>query len=214
MGTAVGRCVLLGGGEILDYAVVAENIQPGDVVICADSGYDHCARLGVTPHLLVGDFDSVQAALPAGIPRIPLPAEKDHTDTTHAIEEAMARGCRKMLLAGVLGRRLDHTLAALQNLAWLCRQGVDACLTDGRTDIFALADGGQKTLHPREGYYFSLLSLSDCCEGVTITGAKYLLQDYTLTNDLPRAVSNEFLQTPVRISLRKGTLAILLVPMD
>lgn len=205
--------VLLGGGEIRDYTAVLSRIAADDFIICADSGYDHCAALGLIPDLLVGDFDSVRSALPPHIPRIPLLAEKNHTDTTHAIEQAIARGATQMLLAGMLGGRLDHTLANLQSLAWLSRRGVNACLTDGLTDIYAVTNG-EKQLSPRFGYYFSLFSLSQRCTGVFITGAKYLLHDHTLTFDEPRAVSNEFLTGTATISVRNGTMAILLVPMD
>lgn len=214
MGAAVsGRFVVLCGGKILDYGAVAARIPEDAFVICADSGYDHCERLGRKPDLLVGDFDSVRSALPEGVPRLPLSAEKDYTDAFHAVEEALRRGCRHLLMAGALGGRLDHTLANLQILTRLSRTGVESCLTDGLTDVCAVTDGAL-LLPPREGYYFSLLALTQRCEGVTITGARYPLEEYTLTFDCPRAVSNEFLDGPASVAVRGGTLAVLLVPMD
>lgn len=214
MGEKIERCVLFGGGEIMDYAAVAKRIRPEDYILCADSGYDHCLRLGLTPHRLVGDFDSVCAELPDDIPRLILPAEKNLTDTAYAIELAMEMGCRKMLLTGVLGGRLDHTLGCLNNLVRLTRCGVQTCLTDGRTEVFALTDGGTMTLVPQEDIYFSLIALGDVCEGVDIIGAKYPLYNYTLTNDETRTLSNEFQGEPVKIALRRGTMAVLLVPKD
>lgn len=205
--------VLLAGGEIRDYRAVADRVSPGDYIVCADSGYDHCARLGVTPDLLVGDFDSLRAVPPDTIARVPLPTAKNHTDTTHALQTLTARGAQRILMAGMLGGRLDHTLANLQSLCSLSRRGIHACITDGLTDIHALT-GEAMELLPRARYYFSLLSLTQRCEGVNIVGARYLLRDYTLTFDEPRAVSNEFLASPVTVSVRSGTMAVLLVPMD
>src|SRR5699024_6618166 len=125
----------------------------------------------------------------------------------------LRRGHRRLLLAGVLGGRLDHTLANLQSLAHLSRSGVSACLTDGPTDLFALTDE-TRTFPARRAYYFTLIALTERCEGVTICGAKYPLQDYTLTFDDPRAISNEFLSVPMTVSVHKGTLAVLMTPME
>ena len=214
MGAALGRCVILGGGEIADDAAILARLRPQDCVFCADSGYDHCTRLGLVPQLLVGDFDSVQTALPEGVPRITLPREKDDSDTTYAMRLAVERGYRELLLIGMLGGRLDHTLGNLQNLIWLCRRGIKASLTDGCTEVSVLAGGERCTLLPQKRRYFSLLSLSERCEGVTISNAKYPLHNGTLTNDIPFAVSNEFLEVPVQISLHSGLLALLITPKD
>lgn len=212
MGTPVKDAVLLGGGEIRDYGRVASLAAPGSFVVCADSGYRHCGRLGLTPGLLVGDFDSI-GRLPGGVPHLPFPAEKDYTDTTLALKTLLGRGYTRLLLAGMLGGRLDHTLANLQSLAHLSVIGADALMTDGETDAFAVTDG-EITLSPRQDCYFSLLCASGECRGVTIRGAKYLLDRHTLRFDLPRAVSNEFLGGPVTVTVEEGTLTILVVPRD
>ena len=33
--------------------------QAGDFIIAADAGYENCRRAGLKPHLLLGDFDSM-----------------------------------------------------------------------------------------------------------------------------------------------------------
>lgn len=207
------RCVILGGGEILDYRAVAGRMRGEDFVICADSGYDHCEALSATPGLLVGDFDSVRSALPADVARVPFPAEKNYTDLTHAIQLAVEAGCGEMLLAGVLGGRLDHTIAAMQDLYSLCRRGVRACFTDGRTDVYGITDG-EIRLERRADCYFSVFSLSERSTGVYIRGARYPLVDYTLYADKPRGVSNEFLEGAATVSVARGTLCVLCVPRE
>ena len=208
-----GRAVIIGGGDIRDYARVATLLQRDDFLLCADSGYDHCAGLGVRPHLLVGDFDSIRTQPPAEIPRLPFPAEKNYTDTTLAIETALERGYRELLLTGMLGGRLDHTMANLQSIAHLSIRGVEALMTDGLTDAMAVTDGAM-TFGPRPDTYFSLLCYYGSCERVNIRGAKYLLRDHTLHFDVPRAISNEFLEGPVTVSVGKGTLIIIFAPKD
>lgn len=210
-------CVILGAGDILNYEASAARIPKDALVICADGGLRHCAGLGVRPGLLVGDFDSADLSQASdGVDIVRLSPEKNYTDSFHAVEEAEARGHRSLLLCGMLGGRLDHTLANLQLLASCATRGLIAALTDGLTDVYPLAAPSGETacltLEPRANHYFSLLSMVDACQGVTIQGAVYPLEDYPLSSLEARAVSNEFCGEPVRISLRGGVLVVVVTP--
>ena len=204
-------CAILGAGEILDYTRVASLLDAPAFVICADGGLTHCEQLGLRPHLLVGDFDSLKQPAPPGIERITLTPEKDYTDSYHAAEVAVGRGYARILLSGMLGGRLDHTLSNLQILLSLAGQNADALLTDGVTDTYALSGGGQLTLPNREDCYFSVLAMGSC-QGVTITGGKFPLNEYPLRPDDPRAVSNEFAGSDVNISQKSGMLVVVSQP--
>ena len=211
------RCVIFGGGHIADDAAVAAMLEPDDFILCADSGYRHCKRLGLSAQLLVGDFDSLQPPLPAGLDRLQAAAEKDETDTALALGEGMRRGYRDFLLLGMLGGRLDHTLANLQLLVQCARSGCRAQISDGATFVRAFCAAGEPVkirIARREGYYFSLLAYSERCEGVFIAGAKYPLQNFTLQSDTPLAVSNEFLAGDAEIVFSSGTLLVVETPKD
>lgn len=215
MGTHGACWVILGDGEIVSYEGAARRIPAGCRVLCADGGYRHCRMLGLTPELLVGDFDSFSGDFPPGVPRAAHNAEKDYTDLTLSIEEALARGCASLLLAGVLGGRLDHTLANLQCMVDCARRGIPARATDGCTDVYALHAGERPAslrLQPRADAYFSVFAHSPLCEGTTITGAKYPLREYPLQSTVPRAVSNEFCGGPVEISIRAGDAIVVVTP--
>lgn len=204
------RCLILGGGEIIDYAAVATQIDRDDFILCADSGFLHCEKLGVVPDLLVGDFDSI-SAFPPGSERIAYPAEKNYTDSTLAVREAFERGYTELLMAGMLGGRFDHSLANMQNLAWCAGNGINARITDGKTEVFAVKDG-ELALPSRENSYFSVFPLVTGCESVTITGGKYPLNEYSLRFDEPRAVSNEFIGKKVTVTVKNGTVAVIITP--
>ena len=204
------RCLILGGGTIENYAAVRKQVKRGDFILCADSGYLHCKRLGLNPDLLLGDFDSL-GRTPVGLACIAHPAEKNYTDSTLAVREAIKRGYTHLLMAGMLGRRLDHTWGNLQNLAWCAGNGIDAKITDGETDVFAVKDG-EITIPPRENAYFSVFSISGISKGVTISGGKYPLTEYDLSFDDPRAVSNEFDGKDVRVAVKRGIVAIITTP--
>ena len=89
-----------------------------DYVIAADAGYENACRVGVEPDLLLGDYDSAPRP-EAGAKTVFLPAEKDDTDTYYAARKALELGATDVVIVGGLGgARLDHTLANLQTLCF------------------------------------------------------------------------------------------------
>jgi thiamine pyrophosphokinase len=209
----MGTALILAGGEIKCYDKLKAEIRAvgqRPYIICADSGFLHCERLGLKPDLLLGDFDSLKT-LPPGIERQDYPIEKNYTDSTLAIREAVRRGFSPLILAGMLGGRPDHSLGNLQNLAWCAENGIPAHITDGETRVRAVKDG-EITLSPKQGMYFSVFSLTTVCEAVSVTGAKYPLDEYPLSFDDPRAVSNEYAGKPVTVRVRGGVIAVIETP--
>ena len=78
-------------------------LLPGDFVIAADGGARYCLELGITPHLVVGDFDSLdpaslQALEQAGVELARYPERKDFTDLELALQHARLRGADEILI--------------------------------------------------------------------------------------------------------------------
>ena len=96
-------------------------IEKTDYILAADGGVKHTRKLGLTPHGILGDFDSL-GYVPEGANVFPV--EKDDTDSMLAVRQGLAQGCRTFLIYGALdGPRLDHTVANFQTLHFLARQG-------------------------------------------------------------------------------------------
>ena len=207
------RCVILGGGDIICYESAAARLVPDDFIICADSGYHHCAPLDITPDLLVGDFDSI-GKMPDGVEILRYRTDKDYTDTGLAAEYALEHRFESILLLGMTGGgRIEHTLANLQTAAH-CAAFCEVSLYDGRSNITVIRANSptSRKLQPLDEHYFSLLAFSELCRDVTITGGKYPLNSYNLRYDEARAVSNEFCGQPVTISFESGTLLVVVTP--
>ena len=53
------RCIILAAGEFQKEDLTAHGVTPGkeDFVIACDAGLLNCDAIGVTPDLIVGDFD-------------------------------------------------------------------------------------------------------------------------------------------------------------
>ena len=158
------------------------------------------------PDLLVGDFDSYRGEIPQDIPRLSLPVEKDDTDTMAAVRWAVAQGFTELALYCALGGRLDHLLGNLQCAAFAAEHGLRVHIYDEQAKLLVLS-GGEAVLPRREGWSLSLLSLSDRCEGVSIRGTKYQLENTVITNRFPIGVSNEWEQD-AHIRVESGVLLI------
>jgi len=70
-------------------------IEAGDCIIAADGGLRHTRNLGITPDVILGDFDSLGFE-PEGANVFPV--EKDDTDAMLAVRRGLAMGYREFLL--------------------------------------------------------------------------------------------------------------------
>ena len=198
-------CFIVGAGHV-DPGLQLP-IRAGDLLIAADGGWLTVQNMGLTPHLVIGDFDSL-GSRPDHPNTVVLPTEKDDTDMSAAIKLGLERGFTRFALYGGTGGRLAHTLANLQLLDGLSRQGCRGFLIGDGTVTTAVTDG---TLHfpARMSGYLSVFCSGAPAEGVTLSGLKYELNDAALTPSFPLGVSNEFTGSPSCVQVRSGTLLAL-----
>lgn len=196
-------CFIFGAGEFYGLPCA---IGTDDAVIAADGGWRVCQALHLTPHLLVGDFDSL-----GEVPDFPhilrLPVEKDDTDMLRAVREGFDRGEREFHLLGGMGGRTDHTVANLQTLAFIAHRGGQGWLYGDR-ERFTAVENGTVTLSPRQTGTFSVFCMGADAAGVTIRGAQYPLENAALTAFFPLGVSNHFTGGAVTVSVEQGCLLV------
>lgn len=198
------RCVIFCAGEDgeLPFAFERE-----DYIICCDAGLNAAKRRGITPNLIVGDFDSYLQEAPKGIETLRFPVEKDDTDSMLAVREGLSRGFSDFILLCSLGGRLDHTIANIQTLVFIKENGGEGQLI-GPDDTARLLCNGSLDILRREGYTFSLFALGEKCEGVTLSGMQYPLNDATVTNGFPIGLGNHIMEPSATVSVKCGTLLI------
>lgn len=205
------RCVILSAGPVEPAA--KNEIRPGDYLIACDAGYLHAQRLGLSPALVLGDFDSAPRPFSGEV--VQLPPEKDDTDTHCAARLGWERGFRDFLLLGALGGpRPEHGLANLATGLWLAKQGGRVELLQGQSRYSYVLPGRPARLPHLPGWYFSIFPLEGKAEGVWEQGAKYPLQNARLAADFPLGVSNETLPGGTEISVQKGSLLLVETPKE
>jgi thiamine pyrophosphokinase len=102
--------------------LVARESLSADLVCAVDGGAQLCVEASVVPALVVGDLDSIDTAVlsrleDAGVPIEKHPAAKDESDLALAIDACVKRGCSDIVVSAAVGHRIDHTLAALGEMA-------------------------------------------------------------------------------------------------
>ena len=213
------RCIIVGAGEWTPQKIETDK---DDLVIAVDGGFSYCVRMGLEPDVLIGDFDSVSGddrekleAIKEQEPDrvVALCPVKDDTDMLAALKLGLKRGYRSFWIYGATGGRLEHTIANIQCLLFLKKEGAEGYLLDGREKIFVLKNEEVHFPPEAEGY-LSLFCLGEEAKGVDIRGMKYPLENYTMRNDYPIGISNEFTGCEGIVRVRDGELVGILSRKD
>ena len=192
-------------GACRTEAPIQINKNDGDMVICADGGYNLIENKSQID-ILLGDFDSIQN-LPKCSNIIKYPIEKDDTDLFIAYKTAQNHGYTKYVIYGGIGGRIDHTFANMQMLVSMAKRRHQAFFIGDGVIITAIHNSSIVLSARKEGI-ISVFSMGECADGVNIEGLKYSVKDGKLTNDFPLGVSNEFIGNKAKISVQQGTLMI------
>lgn len=199
----MGKCMIFGAAG---FDGLLLPLQSEDFVIAADGGVTHCAQIGRTPDVILGDFDSL-GYVPQGAQVFPV--EKDDTDIMLAIRHGLDRGFREFLIYGGLeGPRLDHTMANFQALSYLRKHGARGYLI-GKNQIMTVIEAETVVFPASCEGILSVFCMGADATGVTIQGLQYRLENGTLTADFPLGVSNHFVGREARISVQNGRLLLI-----
>lgn len=189
-----------------EFDGLLEPIEKDHVVIAADGGFLHTEALGISPDVILGDFDSL--GYTPNLANV-FPVEKDDTDTMLAVRRGLQMGCERFLIYGsVDGPRLDHTVANFQVLQYLADHGGYGYLV-GRDYLITVLKNGKICFPASAKGILSIFCMGADAEGVDIQGLHYPLKDAVLTAGFPLAVSNHFDGVPGEITVKNGSLLIL-----
>ena len=212
------QALIISGGHLEDgfAASYIENYDFG-LTIAVDSGMSFFYRQGLVPDYIVGDFDSVKPeilqsflGLKEDKPKVlQFQPEKDETDTEIAIRTAIGQGCGAIHILGATGSRLDHVLGNIHLLGMAMEQGVEVIMADPNNRIRMVREGLVLKKGGQYGKYVSLLPFTPQVTGLTLTGFKYPLDQYTLECYHSLGVSNEITGEQAEISFRDGVLLVI-----
>ena len=193
--------VIVANGTPPRPAILRRELECADFILAADGGANHLITVGIEPHAVIGDFDSIDTALPGAIPRIHAP-DQNRTDLEKAVNYCRTEGYGAITLIAATGDRLDHTFAAL---ALVCKYSLR--LVDDRGEAVCVRGPGQLTLAIEPVRTVSLMPCGPV-KGLTTKGLKWDLQGADFSFAERDGTSNVAGCSPVEVSVESGYLLV------
>ena len=205
------RAVVFANGRLESNAAIRRAVRPDDLLVCADGGTRNALALGVRPHVVIGDADSVAPQLrleleETGTRFIVYPTRKDETDAEIALSYCIDQGADSILFLGALGGRLDHALANLLLLGSSELGSIPIRILDG--DVAIELCRKRSDIEGSLGDIVTLLPWGGDVTGVVTEGLEYPLRDEALRFGLARGVSNVMTGTAASVSVNSGLLLV------
>lgn len=207
------RAVVFANGLIADpVAELACWVRPSDLIVAADGGSSHVSAVGLMPHHIIGDLDSLsdetrERCRAQGTAFHRSPTDKDETDLELALIWVVAQpAVEEVVVLGAFGGRPDQALANLLLLAMPVLSGHHVRMVDGAWIVEVIRGGELLTLSGGAGDRVSLIPLGGQAEGVTTAGLAFPLRDEVLRFGPARGVSNRMEGVTATVSVCKGLL--------
>jgi thiamine pyrophosphokinase len=177
------------------------------LLVAVDGGLHTCLAARRRPDLFVGDADSADA--PDGVPSVLYPEEKDFSDLSGALTEVQERRVQVVVVAGLLGGRLDHEWCNLFELGGWSRSFAGILAPSERGTVLVTSHGCRAaTVRGRTTSLFSLGSTAT----VTLSGTRWELERRRLRPG-SLGLSNRT-GTELELTVHTGTVALVFVPPE
>ncbi|MCI8668349.1 MAG: thiamine diphosphokinase [Lachnospiraceae bacterium] len=215
----MSETLIISGGSIdIDFACNYLKNHSFEHIIAVDGGLESAMKMNLVPGYIVGDFDTVSKDILDSYRTNPnivfrqFQPEKDFTDTQSAINLAVELGTLSITIFGGIGTRMDHSLANIQLLQMPLEQGIEAVIINSHNRIRLLGVKRKEIeLKKSEYKYVSIIPMSQCITGLTLTGMKYPLRNYEMYIDqtISLGVSNEIIEEPAAVKLKSGKIILI-----
>jgi thiamine pyrophosphokinase len=201
--------LIFANGVLDEVEWIRPYFSQATAVWAANGGSRHLFRLGHLPDKVIGDMDSLEPELQAWLTshQIPFdqhPPEKDETDLELALLLAAEQPEDDIWLFGLLGGRLDQTLANIFLLNHPALVGKTVQLITPTERAWLVRR--QTEIVGQVGDLVSLIPLGGDAQGVSTTGMQWRLQAETLHFGQARGVSNRLTAEKAIVTLEKGLL--------
>ena len=209
----VRRAWVFAGGEFALNHLPQREVDEQDLIVCVDGGLQHCLQLGLRPHMLVGDMDSVSHELLQddrirNVKRYVYPSDKSASDLELSLTILSTEPVDEVILMGVSGGRTDHMLFNWQ-LVRLCQWPFAIQFIDETTRSYVLnADKREVAIETDPGIVVSLLPM-ESCTGVETSGLQYPLSNAVIDSGSTLGLSNVVNSEQVRVSIANGSLLVM-----
>ena len=170
-------------------------------IVAVDGGADRCAELGILPSVVIGDMDSIGSGTDAaGVAALEQhPTDKDYSDLDAAVRHVNGIDAQRVTAIGLSGGRIDHLITVASSIAGLSARTV-RWIGPGEVTEY-IGPGQAVNIAPRTT--FSVVPLLGAAR-VTISGARWNLEDVTVPALSTVGLSNEATDLEARVTVNSG----------
>ena len=179
-----------------------------DIIVAADGGANAARRLGITPHIIIGDLDSVSrstreffsSALVFRVKR------QDNTDLEKALDYLVDRNVNDVTIICATGRRIDFTFGNF-SVAWNYTSSMRLTFVGDGWRANPVTSPSQFSAPPKTTV--SLIPFGHC-SGITLKGLQYPLSNATMrVGEI--GVSNVVKKSPFRVKVKCGKMLVFIM---
>lgn len=228
------NALLICNGEAPSRKLAQQFARKANVIVAADGGANVARKLGICPHVIIGDLDSIEPATRRhfssglkekwlkplagssitdhprpkgrGYPRFIQVARQDNTDLEKALDFLLERRIKNATIIAATGKRLDHTLG---NLSVIWNYATHIAVTLVGDGWIALPVGKRKEVRAKVGTTVSLLPFG-VCSGITLRGLQYPLTNATMkVGEI--GVSNVVSKSPFSVEVGRGNMLMVIL---
>jgi thiamine pyrophosphokinase len=206
------KCLIITGGEKVSKDKILSVIDSDTFIICADKGGETAFEYGLTPDILLGDFDSIDPEIFKSIDVnvMEYPEDKDFTDTELAISCALEKGFEEIILVNATGDRIDHVFSTFMLLYKYKRDKIT--IIGNNFEAFII--DGDYEISNMKGRTLSIIPVERELEGICLEGFKFPLSNRIVNLGDSLCVSNIVVKDEASISLKKGTAIVIITDLE
>jgi len=203
------NALVICNGEVLSKKAIVPLLRKRPFIVCADGGANRARKLGIRPDVIMGDLDSISPATKKFFSNVKtIHVESQYsTDLEKVLDYLVKHRYPSAVVVGAMGGRPDHSFSNFSILKKYQRQ-IRLVFSDSSCDIQII--DRRITFVSEIGSVISLLPLGRC-EGITTTGLEFPLHNESLELGIREGTSNTVVSSPVKISVKKGSLLLFVV---
>ena len=170
------KSVILAAGNYPTHSLPLQILAYAETIVCCDSAAEKYISASGIPDAIVGDGDSIPAALKEQYADIcHFEKEQETNDLSKAVRYLKAQGKRHFAIIGATGKREDHTLGNISLLMEYMRQGAKVHMF---TDYgFFIPCNGKSLFTVSVGQQVSIFNFG--AKEFKSQGLKYPIYDFT-----------------------------------
>ncbi len=205
----MNKCIIIANGKSPTKSVVNYFINKGfTTIICADGGANSAKKIGITPDYIIGDLDSVSTRTLKyfdGKSNIIKYNRQNDTDVEKSLKFAIEKKFNEVVLFGVTGDRLDHTICNLGIVIKFFNK-IKISLVSERSYLKPI--NTSSSIQSRIGETISLYAF-DKKTKITSTGLKYKLNNLALPFGVKESTSNVSTKNKIQLNVKGGIVFII-----